>query len=67
MNQIIVSMGITDVVEVVNAHVTMEFLLTKCTTNQCKINFISSEIRENRIQYHMLLKELKKELGELIE
>lgn len=34
---------------------------------QCKINFISSEIRENRIQYHMLLKELKKELGELIE
>ena len=35
------------------------------SNTQCKINFISSEIRENRIQYHMLLKELKKELGDL--
>ena len=67
MNQIIVSMGITDVVEVVNAHVTMEFLLTKCTTNQCKINFISSQIRENRIEHEILSRELEKELKEFEE
>ena len=29
---------------------------------QCRINFIASQIRENRIQNHMLLKELKAEL-----
>lgn len=29
---------------------------------QCRINFISSQIRENRIQYEMLNRELKKEL-----
>lgn len=34
---------------------------------QCRINFISSQIRENRISHHMLLKELKKELKELQE
>ncbi len=34
------------------------------TDNQCKINFIASQIRENRISHHMLLKELKKELEE---
>ena len=28
----------------------------------CRIDFISSQIRENRITHHMLLKELKKEL-----
>ena len=26
--------------------------------NQCRIDFISSQIRENRITHHMLLKEL---------
>lgn len=29
---------------------------------QCRMDFISSQIRENRIQYHMLLKELQTEL-----
>ena len=29
---------------------------------QCRINFISSQIRENRIQYEMLNRELRKEL-----
>jgi len=31
---------------------------------QVRINFISSEIRENRIQYEMLSRELKKLLEE---
>jgi len=29
---------------------------------QCRMDFISSQIRENRIQYHMLLRELQTEL-----
>ena len=29
---------------------------------QCRINFIASQIRENRIEYERLSRELKKEL-----
>jgi len=39
-------------------------LKSEKSSNQCKIDFISSQIRENRITYEMLLRELKKELKE---
>ena len=32
--------------------------------NQCRIDFISSQIRENRIDHYRLKKELKKLLAE---
>jgi uncharacterized membrane protein len=32
---------------------------------QCRINFIASQIRENRIAYTMLKRELQKELEEI--
>lgn len=34
------------------------------SNNQCKINFIASQIRENRIAHEMLSRELRKELEE---
>jgi len=39
-------------------------LKSEKSSNQCKIDFIASQIRENRITYEILLRELKKELKE---
>ena len=37
------------------------------SNNQCRINFISSQIRENRIEHEILSRELKKELEEFMK